>query len=60
MEVAVYKGDELICIGTVKECAEHMGVTPKTVRWYLTPTYEKRIAKRKRARNHITVVRLDD
>jgi mannitol/fructose-specific phosphotransferase system IIA component len=59
-EYAVYKGDSLIVIGTIKECAEHMGVLQKTVRYYLTPTYEKRLAKRKKARNYITVFKLDD
>jgi hypothetical protein len=60
VEYAVYKGDTFICMGTVNECAEHMNVLPETVKFYTTPTYAKRIAKRKNARNYITVIKLDD
>jgi hypothetical protein len=59
-EYAVYKGDSLICIGTIKECAEHMDVKPETVRFYTKPSYQKRLEKRKNPRNYITVTRLDD
>jgi hypothetical protein len=60
MDYAVYKGDSLICIGSLKECAAHMDVLPETIRFYTTPTYEKRIAKRKNPRNYITVIKLED
>jgi hypothetical protein len=57
---AVYKGDSLICIGTIKECAAQMGVQPDTVKFYTTPTYQKRLAKRKNPRNYLTVFEIDD
>ena len=60
MDYAVYKGEDLLCIGTVDECAEHMGVKPDTIKWYTYPTYKKRVEKRKRAKNYIAVVKLDD
>jgi hypothetical protein len=59
-EYVVYKGDSLICIGTIKECAAHMGVQPDTVKFYTTPTYQKRLAKRKNPRNYLTVFEIDD
>jgi hypothetical protein len=59
-EYAVYKGESLICIGTIVECAKHMGVLPETVRFYLTPTYQKRLAKRKNPKNYLTVTKLED
>ncbi|NYV64608.1 hypothetical protein HYI36_05020 [Bacillus sp. Gen3] len=59
MEVAVYKGENILYIGTINECADHLGVLPKTIRFYLTPSYQKRVEKRKNARNYLTVVRLD-
>lgn len=59
-EYAVYKGESLICIGTIKECAEHMGVLPETVRYYTKPAYQRRLAKRKNARNYLTVEKLED
>jgi hypothetical protein len=60
MDYAVYKGEELLCIGTIKECAEHLGVKRETIRYYTYPAYMRRLAKRKRARNYITVTKLDD
>lgn len=59
-EYAVYKGDSFICIGTLKECAEHMGVLIDTVRFYTTPTYQRRLAKRKNPKNYITVTELSE
>lgn len=59
-EYAVYKGESLICIGTANECAEHLGILPRTIRFYMTPSYKERVAKRKNARNYITVIKLDD
>lgn len=46
-EYAVYKGDELICIGTAKECADILNIKPSSVKWLTTPTAKKRLAKRK-------------
>jgi hypothetical protein len=60
MDYAVYKGEEIVCVGSLKECAERMGVKKETVKFYTTPTYRRRIAKRKRARNYITVIKLEE
>jgi hypothetical protein len=59
-EYAVYKGDSFLCMGTVNECAEHMGVLPETVRFYTTPTYQKRVNQRKNPKNYITVTVVED
>ncbi|PEN57134.1 hypothetical protein CN596_04085 [Bacillus toyonensis] len=58
-EYVVYKGESFVCIGTTKECAQHMGVLPATVRFYTRPAYQRRIANRKNARNYITVTELE-
>ncbi|EOO22071.1 hypothetical protein ICM_06302 [Bacillus cereus BAG1X2-3] len=57
---AIYKGESLICIGTVKECAQHLRVLPKTVHYYKSPAYKKRVAIRKNARNYLTVIALEE
>ncbi|AFQ27221.1 hypothetical protein P4493_22305 [Bacillus thuringiensis] len=57
---AVYKGESLICIGTVQECAQHLGVLPKTVYYYKSSSYKKRVAIRKNARNYLTVIALEE
>lgn len=59
-EYAVYKGEDLLVIGNVIECANFLGVKPETIRFYKTPCYQKRIAKRKNPKNYRTVICLDD
>lgn len=41
-EYAIYKGEKLLFIGTSEECAEHFGVTRKTVYFWATPANKKR------------------
>lgn len=59
-EFAIYKGEELIVMGTAKECADHMGVTPDYIKWMVTPTGRKRLANRKNPERCTTAVLLDD
>ncbi|HDR6289480.1 TPA: hypothetical protein QCU33_005629 [Bacillus cereus] len=59
-EYVVYKGESFVCIGTAKECAQHMGVLPKTILFYKTPAYKKRVASRKKAHNYLTVTALEE
>ena len=42
VEYALYKGDELIMIGTIKKIAEEMGVQEHTIRFYQRPSYKRR------------------
>lgn len=41
-EYALYKGDNLIGIGTAKELAEQFGVKVQTIHYYSTPAYKQR------------------
>lgn len=60
-EVAVYRGEEFLTSGTYSECAEVLGVLPATIYFYTTPTYQRRLARRKRdGGNRIAVVKLTD
>lgn len=45
-EYALYKGDELLGIGTAKELAKMHGVKEKTIYFYTSPVYKKRCAAR--------------
>ncbi|MER2169011.1 MAG: hypothetical protein ABS938_00090 [Psychrobacillus psychrodurans] len=58
-EFAVYKGDEIICTGTAKECAAILGVQPKYINWLSTPTAMKRLAKLKDPDRSLTAIKLD-
>lgn len=42
-EFALYKGEELFAFGTRKELAEKIGVKEKTIMFYGSPTYQKRV-----------------
>lgn len=59
-QVAVYQGDEMVCLGTVEECAEELGVRPKTIRYYLTPTYQRRYDAYKRPERARYVVEVEE
>ncbi|MED4530930.1 helix-turn-helix transcriptional regulator [Metabacillus fastidiosus] len=59
-EYAIYQGDELLCIGTAKECAEKLNVTTKYIQWLTMPCAKDRIAKSKDPEKCIIGIRLDD
>ncbi len=42
-EYAIYKGDKFLFLGNKKECAKYLKVKEKTISFYTTPTYKKRI-----------------
>ncbi|HFU4488713.1 TPA: hypothetical protein ACGPBC_000697 [Streptococcus suis] len=49
-EHALYKGDELLAIGTAKELAKKFGVKVSTIHFYKSPTYTKRTEESKARR----------
>lgn len=53
---ALYKGDEILTIGTKKELALYLGVKERTINFYSTPTYRKR----NKGGNSYIVIRIDD
>ncbi len=40
---ALYKGEDCLGIGTIKELAEQLNIKATTLRFYMTPTYKKRV-----------------
>lgn len=44
-EYALYKGEEIIAMGTKKEIAEQLGVSASTVGYYGTPVYARRTSE---------------
>lgn len=55
-DYALYKGEELIAVGTSEELAKQFGVKDSTIRFYSTPTN----AKRNKSGNKLTAVKLDE
>ena len=54
-EYALYKGDEILSIGTIQEIAKEQNVQERTVKFYKTRSYEKRIQKRKNISSRILI-----
>ena len=46
-EYAVYKGENILVMGTLAECAAELGVKEETVLFYSMPTYHRRVEKRR-------------
>lgn len=46
-EYALYKGDELLAMGTKREIAEQLGVSASTIGYYGTPVYARRTSDTK-------------
>nr|DAJ48101.1 MAG TPA: helix-turn-helix domain protein [Caudoviricetes sp.]DAS33631.1 MAG TPA: helix-turn-helix domain protein [Caudoviricetes sp.] len=44
-EYALYKGDELLAMGTKREIAEQLGVSVSTVGYYGTQVYARRTSE---------------
>ena len=60
-EFAVYKDDELICMGTAKECADYLGIKVSSFFMYMAPSRIKQIgATKKGKRSGMEIIRLDD
>ncbi len=57
-EYALYKGEDLIMIGTIEEIAKAQGVKRKTILFYQTPAYLKRHEK-SHIGNYKVLVKLD-
>lgn len=45
-EYALYKGDELLHIGTAEEIAKKRGIKKKSVMHYATDSYKERLKRR--------------
>lgn len=59
VEVSVYRGDELLHSGKIGLVAQKMGIKPASLYFYLMPSYQKRLERRKSNPDRcIQVVRL--
>ena len=56
-EVIVYRGDDIIDQGTIKEVAERRGVQKRTIRYHLTPAGIKRADRRKKQHKTLRIVK---
>lgn len=59
-EYAVYKGDNLLAIGTAEECSKILNVMAETIYYYASEAYKRKLAKRKNTNRCRTAILLDD
>jgi hypothetical protein len=53
---ALYRGDEFLTVGSRRELAAYLGVDPKTITFYMSPTYTRRC----KGENRLIVIRLEE
>lgn len=56
---ALYKGEEMLSTGTVYEIAKDLGVEVRTIKYYGTNAYKRKLEKRN-VRNARELVKLDN
>ena len=59
-EYALYKGEEMLCLGTIKEIAKELNVLPETIKYYSTNAYRNKVSKRKKSKSIRELILLDD
>ena len=57
-EYALYKGVQMVSIGTVKEIAKDRGVKPETIRFYLSGAYQRRA--KSEVNNRLQLIKIED
>lgn len=58
LEYALYKGEQMVAIGTIREIAEERGVKPESIRFYGSGVYERR--SKSKINNRLKLIRIDD
>ena len=59
-EYALYKGEQILSIGSIKEIAIDQSIKTSTVRFYGCSAYLKRVAARKKSNKYKILISLDD
>lgn len=55
-EYALYKGEELLSIGTIPEIAKELGVKRETVAYYKTKAYSNRLKRRNALNGNVRIL----
>lgn len=59
-EYALYKGEDILSIGTIKDIAKELNVLPETIKYYGTNAYKNKLAKRRKSKNVRELITLED
>lgn len=55
-EYALYKGEEIISMGTIPEIAKELGVQKETISYYKTQAYQNRLRRRKAIDGNVRIL----
>ena len=55
-EYALYKGEEILAIGTIADIAKETGVKERTVSYYKTQAYQNRLERRNALNGNIRIL----
>lgn len=59
-EYAVYKGDELLALGTDEQCSKLLDISPQSVRFMASEAHKRRVAKLKNPEEARIAIKLED
>lgn len=59
-EYAVYKGDELLALGTDEQCSKLLDILPQSVRFLASEAHKRRVAKLKNPEEARIAIKLED
>lgn len=57
-EYALYKGEQMVAIGTINEIAAERGVKPATIKFYKYGAYQRRT--KSEVNNRLQLIKLED
>lgn len=57
---ALYKGEKCLGIGTVQQLAQQLNVQLRTIQFYGTDAYKRKLEKRKNSNNAKILINLDE
>lgn len=63
MSMLCISGDKFICLGTIEEIAEYTGLKEKTIYFYVSPAYKRRVEKRKGKKEYsdsVIVIKIEE
>ena len=55
-EYALYKGEDILAIGTIKQIAEKVGVKKETIAYYKTQAYQNKLSRRKAIKGNVRML----
>lgn len=59
-EYAVYKGENILTMGTAEECSKELNVSKEYIVWMTMPSYKRRLSNRKHPEKCTAAFEMED